>query len=148
MEDWEEDCIQANNKDRVKEEKLLKKYGGLHFVDGRETFTINKSKLYVSKIAKDDKRYVVHAMKSSYDPEDVCDCEYENFHINEDLHGLLYQYYYHNPDPKIRILTPPDSTDGNGKWLTWLPDQQEETRSQRPSRSQVKKKKTRDRRSR
>ena len=152
LEDWEEECINANTKDVVKEERLLKKYGGLKFVDGEQLFSISKEKLPISKKGPQDKRYVVHAMKPSYNPDDVCDCDYENFQINTDLQGLIYEYYYHNPDRNIRVLTPPDTNDGNGKWLIWLDDDVDDEEGhpppQRTSRSQVKKKKTRSRRSR
>ena len=106
MEEWEEDCINANTRDKVKEERILKKYGALKFRDGRQDFTISSKKVYVTKVGCANKRYVVHGMKETYDPLDVCDGDFENFHINTDLHGLLYEYYYHNPDPKVQILTP------------------------------------------
>ena len=49
-------------------------------------------------------------------------------------------YYYHNPDPKVQILTPTGSNNGNGKWLIWLPDDEEEG-NQPTLKSQSKKKK-------
>ena len=55
-----------------------------------------------------------------------------------DLHGLIYMHYFHFPDLKIRVLTKDSSIDANGKWLIWLPDEEE---MQAPSKSKTKKKK-------
>jgi hypothetical protein len=57
-EDWEEDCVFVTARDRMKEERLLKKYGGLKFNDG-DDFTINTEKMYISKEGRQNKRYVV-----------------------------------------------------------------------------------------
>ena len=81
------------------------------------------------------KRYMLHCMKETYNPLDVCEGDYENFEITTDLHGLIYMHYYHSPDPKIKVLTEDSSNDGNGKWLIWLPDEEDKP----PSKSQGKK---------
>ena len=77
-------------------------------------------------------------MTATYNQLDVCEGDYKNFEITTDLHGLIYLHYYHSPDPKIKVLTEDSRNDGNGKWLIWLPDEEE---MHPPPKPQTKKKK-------
>jgi hypothetical protein len=119
LEPWEEDCI--TKQDIVNEAKLIKKYGGLSFEDGG-IYTIDKTKCNWQK-KKGSRRYNLLCCKPDYNPNDPDEDDYDNFLINDDLHGLIFTYYTKNPDPKIRLEYRAEHVNPRKKeWINWVPD--------------------------
>jgi hypothetical protein len=119
-EPWEEDCIRSQVPNQEKEARLLRKYGGLEFCDGEDHFTINKRKMSYCKTRK-DRGYHALGMRDSFDGNEEDQDKYENYIINDDLYGLIYEFYNENPDPKIRVITRDGDVDEEGRWSNWVP---------------------------
>ena len=118
-EDWEDECI--HTRDIEKEARLLKKYGGLQFDEEGVIFTISTKKMSFIK-KRGNHRYCALGCKPDYNSESEYEEAYENMEINDDLHGLIYDYYKEHPDPAIRIITHEGSVDEHGNWINWLPN--------------------------
>jgi hypothetical protein len=118
-EEWEEACIRPKERDAEKEARLLQKYGALQFMDGETKFTIHAKKMSWTK-ERGNKRYCAMGCKPLYEETGENNDEYETFDIDNDLHGLIYEYYSKNPDPKLRVLIP-DGAGEDGVWNKWIP---------------------------
>jgi hypothetical protein len=131
-EDWETECIHTSQPNSVNAAKLLAKYGGLRFGDGDKhdldnycLYTIHDSKLYHYK-GRGNRQYWLIGCHDGYETdgeEDKTHCpDAQWFEISDDFHGAVYEYYRANPDPKVRIVAPPDALAENGDWNNWIPD--------------------------
>jgi hypothetical protein len=77
-------------------------------------------------------RYCVLACKDFYETEDENDTPeeakekaktYDIFDIDDDLHGLIFEFYRANPDPKIHCIAGSSSKlDEDGEWDNWVPE--------------------------
>jgi hypothetical protein len=129
-EDWEEEAIA--NHDLESQALLLRKYGGICLTEGQDVFTIHSKKLNWRK-KRGCSRYEVIACLDIYETEEENDTPeevnlkantYETFDIDDDLHGLIYEHYRKNPDPKVRCVPPEQegAIDEHGEWNNWIPE--------------------------
>jgi hypothetical protein len=121
-EDWEHEILRDG--DNVCEQRFLGKYGGLVFQDGDTLFTGHREKMYFSK-HRGNSRWMVFGCKDSYNPDNEFADDIMCFEIDDDFHGIVFEYYRVNPDPLVKIIPPPDALDENGEWNLWIPDEKE-----------------------
>jgi len=137
VEGWENEIRSEN--DLEAQARFLRKYGGLSFVDGDDAYTIHDRRMYFQK-KRGNNRWCVMALTDMYESEteDMSPEEkkelvytYENFDINDDLFGLLWNHYKKNPDPRFRLVPPPDdgSIAEDGTWNNWIPEADPKTKS-------------------
>jgi hypothetical protein len=142
-EDWKRAIILVN--DLEHQAKFLCKYGGICFANGDESYVIHSGKMYFQK-QRGQSRYCVLACKDIYETEDENDTPeeakekamtYDIFDIDDDLHGLIYEFYRANPDPKICCIAGQSSNlEEDGEWNNWVPEAPKPTKkkSARPKR--------------
>ena len=132
-EDWETECIHTSQRNSVNAARLLSKYGGLRFGDGDKVkdpdyceLTIHDSKLYHHK-RRGHSMYMLIGCHDGYESdgiehktEEADDTRF--FEIDDDFHGLVYEWYRKNPDPKVRVVAPPDALSEDGEWNNWIPE--------------------------
>jgi hypothetical protein len=119
IEDWEWGSL--NNKSDVHQKKLLNKYAGLRVQDGDFLFLIDDEKLnWHSR----DKAWAAVCTTEDFD-RDECDPDtFENMIIDEDLHGLIFEYYKNHPDPNVILETPKEHIHEDGTYANWLPNKE------------------------
>ncbi len=116
LEDWEQDAI--TKRDIVNEAKLLRKYGGLTWLDpdnDNVKLRANKNSLHWTRVSKKNGGgYCVNAIGPNYDENDP-----ENFRhvepwlINDVLIGEISHYYRNNPDEGVVVEDSPDQNRSN-----------------------------------
>jgi hypothetical protein len=131
-EDWEHEILR--DPDNVCEQKFLTKYGGLVFQDGETLYTGHRTQMFFTR-QRGNARWMVFGCKPSYNPEEEDKDDYKCFEIDDDFHGIVFEYYRVNPDPLVKIITPPEALDENGWWNLWLPDEEESAPRKRRKRS-------------
>jgi hypothetical protein len=99
IEDWEEDAIKR--KDPVNEAKLLKKYGGLHWLDpdnnNIELFS-ERNYMYWHRSFRQGSGYTLIAYDEFYRADDDNKAQHtEPWCITNDLIELIADYYRNNP---------------------------------------------------
>jgi hypothetical protein len=118
MEDWEKETIQK--RDILNESKLLKKYGGLRWLDpdnGNILLYVDKNTLHWTRVnKKNGGGYCVNAIGPGYienDPENHK--HVEPWLINETLIGEIAHYYRINPNEGVVVedLVDPTNTSHN-----------------------------------
>jgi hypothetical protein len=129
---WEHEII--SDPDNVCEQKFLSKYGGLVFKDGDDIFTGNREKMFFSK-SRGNSRWMVFGCKDSYDPAKEYQEDMRCFEINDDFHGIVFEFYRVNPNPLVKIIPPPDALDENGEWNLWIPEANESAPRRKRKRS-------------
>jgi hypothetical protein len=115
-EDWEFDILHEGGE--LNELKFLSKYGGLVFQDGDTMYTGNREKLLFCK-SGGNKRWMIIGCQEEDDPETD-----RAFEIDDDFHGIVFEYYRLNPDPLVRIVAPPEALDADGAWGNWVPERE------------------------
>ena len=130
-EDWEYDMMYDS--DLVNQAKFLTKYGGLVFQDGDTLFTGNPNKMHFSR-ERGNYRWMVFGCKEAYNPDIELKADYKVFDIDDDFHGIVFEYYRLNPNPLMRIMAPPNGLAGDGSWDLWIPEE-ESAPTKKPRRS-------------
>jgi hypothetical protein len=131
-------------KNVVNEIKLLKKYGGLQFedsaADGLRTIS-NKNMSYVTKASC--KGYKALAYLEGFNHDDPDEDYFENFIIDDDLMGLIYEHYelrLKGNHPGIKICYKKEHVHSRTKkWINWVPEEEKERRSpvKKPSKQRT-----------
>jgi hypothetical protein len=53
----------------------------------------------------------------NYNPREVRSDDFQCWHINHQLFGMIYDYYSKNRDPSIFVDARPESFDEDGNWI-------------------------------
>jgi hypothetical protein len=116
-EDWE--VAMLHNPDIEAQAKFLNKYGGLVFHDGDTVYTIHPAKMQFCR-RRGNMRWMVFAVKESYDEIEEFEEDFDCFDINNDLHGLVFSTNKKHPNPKLKVLVEDDCLDIHGEWDAWV----------------------------
>jgi hypothetical protein len=127
-------CTTAGlNHDIEAQASLLTKYGGITFADGEgDAATYYQSHSRRMHFAREYKnnRYMLFACKEGYDygpneddPETGNENMYEVFELDDDLHGMIYEFFCKNPVPGFRCIAPNGALDEDGNWNQWQPEE-------------------------
>jgi hypothetical protein len=114
-EDWEDTIVR--NPDLEAQARFLHKYGGIVFRAGDDVFTVHPTKMYFCKKHRNS-RWTLFCCKEGYNPDQDFKDDYECFKMDQDFHGLVYEHYKANPDPRIKGLVPPGTLDQHGMWAS------------------------------
>jgi hypothetical protein len=118
-EDWEDTIVR--NPDLEAQARFLHKYGGIVFRDGDDVFTVHPTKMYFCK-RRGNSHWTLFCCKESYNPDQEFVDDYECFEMDQDFHGLVYEHYKSNPNPRIKVIVPPGALDQHGRWVSHADD--------------------------
>jgi len=138
-EDWELEIL--SNHDIEAQASLLAKYGGITFADGEgDKITYYQShsrRMHFNKEYRNN-RYMLFACKEGYvhgpgedEPATGNDSQYDVFDLDDDLHGLIFEYYRKNPVAGFRCVAPEGALDEDGAWNLWAPEPPEPKKKKR-----------------
>jgi hypothetical protein len=66
---------------------------------------------------KNKKEWHALGITDAYDPDDPQEETYDNMRVNDDLCGLIHDYYQETGDDSVKFIVKEDRLDRDGRWI-------------------------------